>query len=251
MKIKTLIIALIAITLGSCTQVGKAAPTTTAVAFPYQIINHEMPQFQVDFSPFTVVGCDDSDGYENWYRCNEGSLMFSFGCNSIENKPLLGGLTPNYPIAACSYEISEHINVADLPPDGCVYVDGGLMTFCNRYVIYKDAKYQLIKTLEELRAAYAPIDSPEEALSFVLASDDLIVNYGQAKNNDYVYFVEVLEDSYVETITDGYIVHVFDAYSTCESFDTKSVQMKVTHDGYLTELNRTLVYRDPSQTECE
>jgi hypothetical protein len=251
MKAKALIITLLVITLGSCAPASDAALTATTVPYPYQIINHEKPNIQVEFSPFVDAGCNQSDGYENWYRCEEGSPLLELGCNSIENKPLLGGLVPNYPIAACDYEINEYIGVADLPPDGCVYADGGLMTFCNRYIIYKDGKYQLIKTLDEFRNLYAPVDSPEEALSFVLASDNLIAYYGQAKNNDYIYSVEVLEDTYVETIADGYIVHVFDTYSTCEKFETKSVDVNVTRDGHLTELNRTLVYTDPTQTECE
>jgi len=251
MKVKTLVITLLIMTLGSCAPVGIVVPTETAVPYPYKVTNHEKPNIQAEFSPFTAVGCDNSHGYENWYSCEEGSPLLDLGCNSIENKPLLGGLTPNYPIAACDYEINENIGVADLPSDGCVYADGGFITSCHRYLIYKDGKYQLIKTLDEFRAHYAPVDSPEEALSFVLASDDLIAHYGQTKNDDYVYFVEILEDTYVETVASDYIVHVFSTYSVCDAFETKSVQVKVAHDGHLTELNRTLVYRDPTQTGCE
>ena len=213
-----------------------------------KIINHEKPNLQVDFSPFENFGCKffSSDRY----RCEEGSLLYNLGCTYVEEMPSLGGLTPKYPIAACILQINEPSGVADIP-DSCLYYDGGLMTFCYRYVIYKDDNYQFVSGAEEFRKLYAPIDSPNAALSFVLANYHYEAYYGQTKNNSYIYFVDTVEDTFVENVADGYIVHVFISYSTCDALETKSVQVKVTQDGYLTELNKTLVYRDPTQTGCE
>jgi len=213
-----------------------------------RIINHEEPNIKADFSPFTNIGCKYW-AYDS-YACGEGSPLLNLGCTTIEDKPLLGGLSPNYPIATCTIQINEWSSVADLPSDGCVYVYGGQTTSCNRYVIYKDNKYQLIKTPDEFRAFYAPIESPEEALSFVLASDNFVAKYGQTKNKDYIYSVQVIEDTFVETIADGYIVHVFDTNSSCEPFQTWLVSIKVTFDGQLTILNRSIIYNDSSQSGC-
>src|SRR5689334_21339280 len=66
-----------------------------------KIINHEKPNIQTDFSPFKNMGCNESHGQENWYPCEEGSPLLHLGCNFIEDMPLLGGLTQDYPIVAC------------------------------------------------------------------------------------------------------------------------------------------------------
>jgi hypothetical protein len=241
MKTKTLIVALLAtIALVSCSPVVAAVPS--------KIINHEAPDLQVDFSPFKNFGCKISSS--NWYSCEDDSLLYNLGCTYIEEMPMLGGLTPEYPIAACVLQINEDSDVADIP-DSCLYYDGGFITFCYRYVVYKDHSYQLVEGIEGFREFYAPIDSPDEALSFVLANYYYEAYYGQAKNKDYEYFTQTLEDTFVETVVDGYIVHVFNTYSVCDAYETKSVQIKVTYDGHLTELNKTLVYRDPTRIGCE
>jgi hypothetical protein len=248
MKFKTLVIILLAMILGSCVPLGKSVPTATAIPLPYQIINHENPNLRVDFSPFKNFGCNifSSDRY----RCEEGSLLYNLGCTYVEEMPSLGGLDPKYPIAACILQINEDSDAADIP-DSCLYYNGGFITFCYRYVIYKNHSYQLVEGIDGFREFYAPIDSPDEALSFVLANGNYEAYYGQTKKKDYEYFVQTLEDTFVETVVDGYIVHVFNTYSVCAAYETKSVQVKVTYDGYLTELNKTLVYRDPTQIGCE
>ena len=248
---KVIIFSVLAIILACCNAIAAkpaSLPTQKTIVLA-KIINHERPNIQSNFLPFTNVGCKSS-AYDFRYDCEEGSQLLGLGCNSIIDMPLLGGLSPNYPIAACDLEINEWSYTADIPVDGCVYTDGVQITSCYRYVIYKDDKYQLIKTLDEFRALYAPIDSPEEALSFTLASDNFIAKYGQTKNNDYIYSVQVLEDTYVETTADGYIAHVFETNTNCEPFETRADTIKVTHDGHLIKLNSFIVYSDTSQSGC-
>jgi hypothetical protein len=225
-----------------------SVPTATTVPFPYQIINHERPNLQVDFSPFKDFGCNFSPSW-NEYSCEKDSLLYTLGCTYIEEMPLLGGLTPEYPIATCILEINEDSFVADIP-DSCLYYNGGFVTYCYRYVVYKDQGYQLVEGVEGFRTLYAPVDSPEEALSFVLATDDYFASYGQTKQDNYVYSVQELEDTFVEVTTDGYLVHVFSYPDRgCGPFETKAVELKVTFDGYVSEVNRFPVYRDPSEDD--
>ncbi len=214
--------------------------------YPYKIINHEKPSVQAEFSPFMNIGC------KYWaydlYNCEEGSPLLNLGCNTIEDKPLLGGLLPNYPIAGCILEIDENMNVVDVPDNECFYIDGGFITICTRYIIYKDGKYQLVKTMDEFRTLYAPVDSPDEVLSFALAVGDYFAGYGQTRRGDYVYSVKEMEDTFVETTTDGYLVHVFSTPAFgCGPFETNAVQIKVTYDGNVEEVSRHPVYRDPSE----
>jgi len=246
---RTMLVSVLVITLASCNVLAtKRASLPGPGTAEVTIINHERPNIQVDFFPFKNSGCKLFSS--NSYHCQPSSLLYTLGCTYIEETPLLGGLTPEYPIATCILEINEDAGVADIP-DSCFYYDGGFTTYCYQYVVYKDHHYQLLKTIAEFRALYAPVDSPEEALGFVLVSDNFIAEYGQTKNNDYIYSVQELEDTHVETVAGGYVVHVFDTPGFgCEPFETKSVEIKVTYDGQLTELNRFPVYGDSSLSGC-
>lgn len=228
------------------------------------------------------------------YDCKEGSPLYDLGCETMIYSPLLGGLNPNYPTVTCrvdedsypynngfvdgdlpsegciykgntesgipcyspiTYKYKEGSDRDDLPEGGCMYSDsGGLIISCYFLVTYRENKYQLIDTIEEFRALFAPVDSPEEALGFVVANTNYLAKYGQTRDKNYAYFVQTLEDTHVEAIADGYLVHVFIPQdSSCsDPLNTeKSVEIKVTHNGYLSETNSFSVYSDPSLTGCE
>lgn len=109
-----------------------------------------------------------------------------------------------------------------------------------------------MKTIDELHMLYAPVDSPDEALSFALTIGDYSAYYGQTKKINYVYSVEELEDTYVKTTSDGYFVHVF--YTPvfgCSPFETQAVDITVTFDGRVNVINSYPVYYDSSRPkEC-
>lgn len=77
-------------------------------------------------------------------------------------------------VAACpSYCIIQFT-----PPDGVTtevetenknglffFASGGLFPQYYRYVIYRDDEFVLLKSEEDFRNGYAPIESPDEALS--------------------------------------------------------------------------------------
>ena len=212
---------------------------------PVRIINHESPNLQADISPFTNAGCKSLNG-NDWYLCEAGSPLLELGCTAIENKPLLGGLTPSHPIAACNLEMYEPIAAGDYSSD-CFYLDGAAIKVCHRLVIYRDGKYEIVKTMDELRRIFAPVDSPDEALSFALAAGHYFASYGQTVQDDLVYSTRILEDTRVETGANGYLVQVFSTkFVGCGPFDTSAVVIKVTKDGKVEEVSRTPVYRDPS-----
>ncbi len=208
-----------------------------------KIVNHDIPNIQSDFSPFQNIGCDKPDGRPNWYRCEEENLLKDFGCNIIENKPLLGGISPNYPIAICIIEIKQEFVFADIPDNECFYANGFMITYCYRYLVYKDGGFQLIKTMDEFRSVFAPVDSKDEALSFVLSTGKYTALYNQIKNEDNNYLVISIEDTYVEFVLDEYIVNVFyTAPFGCGNFITNSVEARVTKDGYINIVNFYPIY---------
>jgi hypothetical protein len=230
-------------------------PTETPVPLPtdivLEIVNHEKPNIQTDFAPFQNIGCNQPDKKENRYRCEEGSQLFDAGCTTITNLPLLGGLSPNYPIALCTLEINREFAYVELPPDECLYADGFMTTFCNRYIIYKDGKFQLIRSMDEFQKFFAPVETPNEALAFALADGKFIAQYNQTKQNDATYSVSKLEDTHVEIVEDGYIVHVFFTFPFgCTTFGLDAVELQVSHTGNIAEINRFPVYL-MNETTCK
>ena len=233
-------------TVSTATPTPTVNPTSTLVprAVP-TIINHERPAIEVDFSPFENAGCV-SNGY--YYECDEQGAL-SGGCTSISKSDMLGGLSPTYPIAFCNY----------IYPEGSKKtVDFSLECFdanvriygwdCSRIVIYKDSQYILIKNMEEFRSHFVPVDSSEEALGFAFVSSDFYPIFGHEMQKNYVYYVQIIEDTYVEKITDGYIVHLFYTHFIgCGPHDTEAVDVKVTYDGYVKQINRYPIYRDPEE----
>lgn len=221
---------------------------------PVIILNHEEPDLQVDFSPFESLGCNKLSG-SHWYECRENSLAFKIGCTSLAENKLLGGLTPNYPIADCGYFFPEKepLEGVDVPTTECfsatVMING---TSCSRQIIFKDDTYLLIKNFDDFKTLFAPVESPEEALAFALITGDYSAEYGQTKKDSYIYYVQKLEDTFIDKVIGGYIVHIF--YTPvigCGPFETESVELKVTYDGDVEEIDRYPVYRDPSQdTVC-
>lgn len=215
---------------------------------PVRIIDHKMPNVKTDFTPFENAGCKSITQDE--YDCGRESLLLEFGCARIVRQDWLGGLTPNYPIAGC-YNFFEIDNGADSPKlsSECITFDPNMYGVdCNRLVIYKDGNFLVIKNLDELRNLFAPIDSPEEALSLALAGTDNYAEYGLTYNPDYVYYVQELEETYVETLANEYMVHLFHiSRISCGPFDTVTIDVRVTRDGQMEEVNLTRIYRDPSE----
>ena len=244
----TLIPAHLSLPTSTITPTGTPLSTKTPVpptaGIALEIVNHEKPSIRTDFAPFQNIGCDKPDSRENRYRCEEDSQLFDAGCTTVTNLPLLGGLSPNYPIALCTLEINREFAFVELPPDECLYADGFMTTFCNRYIIYKDGDFQLIKSMDQFRTFFAPVDTANEALAFTLAEGKYIAQYNQTKQNDVIYSVPKLEDTHVETVEDGYVVYAFFSPPFgCAMFQTESAKVKITYDGKIEEVNSYPAYR--------
>lgn len=211
---------------------------------PPRIIHHKKPSLSVDLSHFFLGECG---GSLSWRNCQPVTAVSNLGCSVIIDQPLLGGLTPQYPIVTC-VETRYGLPTDDWAPlpGGCIYTRQGSSFVCYHYIIYKDGRYQRVDTMDAFRALFSPVDSPEEALGFALASGDYFAQYKQKKDRDLVYSVSTLEDTYVKTVTGGYITQLFNTpVFGCGPFYTEAVELKVTYDGYVSEVKRFSVYRNP------
>ena len=199
-----------------------------------EFINHPSPNLAVSMDVFS----DDI-------------LLANFGCNEIQAPSnLIGGLEPSYPIAICTLqnipgEGTEELE-AVIESGQFFYYTGGLFGIYIRYIIYQNGEFVLLKTEEDLRKLFAPIQSPEEALSYVLAAKNLSAYYGIQYDPAYKYEVDRIEDTYVTTDTDGYLVHLFyDQAFGCGPHWISEVDVHVSVEGNIEERSSRQLFRNP------
>lgn len=201
-----------------------------------KIINHTLPNLVVSFDAF-----------------NDPSTVAALGCTEIQPPSnLLGGLEPSYPIAICTVhpgEGSEEL-IAEIESGQYFYYTGGLFGQYVRYVIQQDGEFVLLKTEAEFREMFAPVESPEEALSYALAVRNLSAYYGLEYIPGYEYEVDAIEDTYVTPEADGYLIHLFyDQVFGCGPHWTSTVDVHVSTDGNVEEVGGEAIFRDPNLDE--
>ena len=120
-----------------------------------------------------------------------------------------------------------------------------------RYVIWRDDRFELVATEDAFSRVFTPITTSAEALSYALVMQHkLSGRYNLAYDPEYTYFVDVIEDTYVEEIPGGYLVHLFasDTFE-CGPRLTEAVTVEVTVDGLVKELDRVKIYEAPPDDE--
>ncbi len=208
-----------------------------------KVINHAAPALTVDTGPFDRAGCEKISGY---WRCPEGTPLKELGCDFIEASELLGGLSPTYPLVVCK---TRQMPSADGPQmQTYLYNSGCLVKDLARLVVYKEGQFQLIRNLDELKAAFAPLDSPDEALSYALAATGLTPVYGIKVESGYRYFVSSLEDTHVVTGSDGYHVNLYrKQICGCGPHTFYKTEVIVDKDGNLKMSERQSILENPAE----
>jgi hypothetical protein len=183
------------------------------------------------------------------------SSQAALGCDEIQApSSLLGGLHPAYPIAVCQVRLTpDQTRVetqVEIEQGLYFYHTGGLFGSYIRYVIVQDGAFRLIKSEDDFRDIYAPIETPEEALSYVLAVEKLSAYYGLEYYSGYKYEVDTIEDTYVTSEGEGYKLHLYSyELSGCGPHWTSEVDLQVTKEGLVREISRKPIFRDPHQDE--
>jgi len=183
---------------------------------------------------------------------NADSSLADFGCNDILiPSNLMGGLEPAYPIAICQIDLfagAQTPNIeSEIERGEFISHLGGLSRSYIRYVVFQNGEYRLLKTEDEFRNVYTPIESPEEALSYVLAVTRYSASYGLEYDPSMKYEVGTLEDTHVTSESDGYILHLyFYQFYGCGPHWTSAVDVHVSFEGAIKEIGQTQVFRDPN-----
>jgi len=202
------------------------------------------PKFINHPSPSLAVSSDAFHGNET---------VAALGCDEIQGPSnLLGGLDPSYPIAVCAVhpgEGSEELR-AEIESGQFFYYTGGLFGNYVRYVIQQNGEFVYLKTEDDFRKIFAPIESPDEALSYVLAVRNLSAYYGLQYTPGYEYEVDTIEDTHVTPEADGYLVNLFhDQVFGCGPHWTSEVDVRVSIEGNVEEIASMAIFRDPNMDE--
>ncbi len=229
-----------------------AAPTLTLPP-TLEFVNHSRPNLHIDFEMFEDVGCPpDEYGYR---ICEPDSVLAALDCDEIR-KPsgFLGALEPSYPIALClvePYRNTEEPGLANsrVIVEGKYFFNiGGLFPTYVRYVIFREGQFHLIKTEEEFKSIFTPIQTTDEALSYALTVRNLLAYYDLKPNPGYQYFVDEIEDTYVKKAKDGFLVHLY-YYERfgCGPHLTHTVNLHITPEGHIRETGKEAVWKDPNK----
>jgi hypothetical protein len=233
-------------------------PPTEVDVRPFPcFINYPPPGLTVDAEAFEDAGCPP--GRHGFRICEDDSPIAALGCDEIsEPNDVLGGLEPSYPIVECfindffaeeaEWDV-EWLGVGDYDYNaqgGYFYRVGGIASSAVRYVMVRDDRFALIETEDEFREIFAPINTADEALSYVLAVTGLFPLYGLEPEPGLEYFVEEIRDTHVETVADGFLVHLF-YHETfgCGPHRTLAVDFHINREGHIKQLSKTPVFTDP------
>lgn len=211
-----------------------------------RVVHHEPIWHAASFGEFLTArtGCTPySNSANDFATCAEGGLLGRMGCNRIAATRDLGGLTPAEPMAVC---------IRDGDDPHVLLRGGGLWSVSGWYIVRKGGRFQAIRTFEELRKEFAPIETAEEALSLVLAAYawEAEARFGVEAAPDLRYYVPLLEDTYVSATPAGFTVHNVYTRGGCGPRLTGTVDFDVSRAGQLFA-GPSLLVADDKGTVCE
>jgi hypothetical protein len=211
-----------------------------------ELIHHDPPDLPaIDLSPFLADGCQI--GSAGYLTCPEGSPPAELECTYLRAPDaLLGGLEPVYPLVKCQLGYDRY----DPGSTQFIYDEGCLDHRWVQYAVYRGGQYHTLQTFADFQAAFAPVETPSEALSYALAVTGLQARFNLETPPDYKYEVEQIEETRVEETEQGYRVFLF-SYSTCGCGPHffRQVVVKVTSGGQIEQSEPLNLFRDPGLDE--
>jgi hypothetical protein len=203
-----------------------------------EVIEHPVPDLQVGTEWVEQAGCA-LDRYSPGHysgTCSEDSPLAMMGCERITASDLLGGLP--YPVVIC-----ENTELDSLGDDS-VQVGCYLSYRTEALLTYRDGVYQFIGK-DEIKTISVPIESPDEALSYVLASTNYYAMYDIEIDSFYHYFPSEIEETFVEETQNGFLLHLFvnlEPECGCEIHYTDAVEVSVDRDGNIRMVDSHHIY---------
>lgn len=201
------------------------------------VIHHKAPDSKVETDWIEKAGCPLNEYSSGLYSgtCSSDSPLLKMGCDSITVDDLLGGLP--YPMVTC-----ENSNLMPLGNDysqiGC-YLSQRTVSL----LTFRDGTYQFIGA-KDVKAMSVPIESQEEALSYVLSTTKYYARYDIEIESYYEYYVDKIEATFIEETPKGYHLHLFSEPDPCgcDNHYTDAVDIIVDRNGDITIADSQRIY---------
>lgn len=213
----------------SATPTATATPTVTPTPTPEitvvlpQLISYAEPEWPaVNTDVFLELGCSFLSERYAYYKCALEALE-PLQCTHLGTAdPRWRGVTPAYPIVECFVTFSDpypneppKVTISDETLDELMAgkrIDeyGTWSAWVNvRYLTHQNGEFVVLKDAADAQQAFAPIESPQEALSYALLLTRLYAFYHEPLEATYEYFSDTVEDSHVVERDGGYDVLLY------------------------------------------
>ena len=205
---------------------------------PFKSIEeYPAPQIASDNTWFEEHGC-----FENTDCLPDELDPIALQFNAIHPvSDLLGGFDPQIPLA-----LVQNVSFAGDPEVPAVYTEGCMATFSVRYLAVDQDQIVLVDDVEDLQRLFAPIDSADEALSYVVAATGLIPLFDLEAHPEYTRYSKPLAESHVVFDGEKYLVTLFDTFLCgCGPHIVESVEVSVLADGTLQKGEPVNAFSDP------
>jgi len=126
--------------------------------------------------------------------------------------------------------------------NGCMFVSGTSL------IVHDSSGFNQICNQQDLKNYFSPIETKEEALSYVYAATGLSPSYNFELKSRYRTFVDTINTTYSIKSDNGFIVNLFDyQLCGCGPHTHFMIIYEVSFEGDIRELQRVDLYEDPEE----
>ncbi|SOE22266.1 hypothetical protein SAMN06298216_2713 [Spirosomataceae bacterium TFI 002] len=203
------------VSLSNCSKIKVLdEPTTYITSLPLQIDSTKFQQFRKVFKTEKI---------------NEVSKNY-------------GGLKPKYEMAIITQLLTDSIT------NNCLWLNHGLLPFCNNILIRNKGAFELIDTKTKFNDFFLPISDEEEALAYVSIMTETSCEYEFDIKFKYRTFVKNINKSYAIQVKNGFETLTFD-YDLfgCGPHSHYSVKNFVDYNGNIRLIEKRKIYENPEE----
>lgn len=164
----------------------------------------------------------------------------TFGLDEIEIVDInYGSLRPKFRLA---------LGIKYGERDSVLYWNGCMFPAGINLIVQDSLGFHLIWNKQDLKKYFSPIETKEEALSYVYASSGLSPSYDFEIKSRYRQFVDTIRTTYSTQSNNGFDINLFDyELCGCGPHTHFMIKYKVSFEGDIQELERIDLYEDPKE----
>ena len=220
------------------------------VAPPYANAQ-ETARRSLDVAPFEQL-CT-LDELTHSYRCR--APLSEFPCDSLSKPPdTLAWLEPPLPIMSCR----KRLSAADSSERGVYRIPdqmtGGIYEYQIEYIVWKDGRFELLRSEEEFRETFAPVQTVEEAFAFIVALNkgSLVFDPGPIlalQGGTYRVPKPAIKATSGHPADEGFIINAYSDDGDCSEIIYKKTLL-VKRKGEVSEQDSEVIWESDRKPRC-